>query len=216
MIVLSYDLLEVVFNNLCAISQIRFRQLCDLTYDNLQITNFYDIQLLSYKITNKILEQYQHITRLNLEYVETVSDVNYLTNLRDLNIGDCCGVDQTGISELRNVIRLNAENNDRITNVNHLPHLRVLNASRLCGIDQVGISESRNLVALDASYNDCIYNLNHCSKLRTLYINSHICAVDQPGISKLRNLTKLSSRGNDKITQQITNTETSLGPQHGI
>ena len=67
MAILSYDLLQIIFNRLDFISQIRYQQIDSFIYGNFHMRNFYDItNEIKVKLSNDILENYLYITRLNV------------------------------------------------------------------------------------------------------------------------------------------------------
>ena len=66
---------------------------------------------------------------LNVRYNPNITNINHLTKLRDLYADSVdyrpmiCGIEQDGISELRNLVTLTASGNLKITNINHLTKL---------------------------------------------------------------------------------------------
>jgi len=85
------------------------------------------------------------IKDINLEKLEAscnqkISNVNHMTNLKELLARNDCGIDDRGIINI-NLEKLDADCNPRITNVNHMTNLKVLSACRNCGIDDDGIKD---------------------------------------------------------------------------
>ena len=167
---LPYDLLELTFESLDTVSQICLRQVTRITYENLQVTNFHNNcdKIILQRLTDDIVKNYQHITRLCASANPKITNVNHLTALQELYAGHGCG----------------------ITNVNNLTNLRVLHAAWDCGIDQIGISKLQYLVELNVKGNHKITNVNHLTQLRKLDA-AWGCEIDQTGISELHNLVIL-------------------------
>ena len=146
------------------------------------------------------------IRNINLEKLiaydnPKITNVNHMTNLKELNAGGNCGINNEGISCV-NLEVFDASFNRKITNVNHMSNLKVLDASYNCGIDDQGIINV-NLEVLDAESNSKISKVNHMSNLKVLNANSS-CGIDDKGISDL-SLEKLCADFNSKITSKIRN-----------
>ena len=129
---LAYDLLDMIFHKSDFITQIRFRQIISLTYEELQMKDFSDREINS-KLTDEILKNYVNITKLNASKCKNVTNVNHLLELQELEASYYSGIDQAGIRELHNLIRLVATKNTKILNVNHMTKLEELDASGVCG-----------------------------------------------------------------------------------
>ena len=207
MIVLVYDLLQIVFDKLDFISQLRFRQVDNFVYENLQMTNFYDInQEILDILSDDILLNYPYVRQLNARYNGSITNVNHLSELIKLN-ATLSNISQTGISKLHNLLELDAKcalsDNNNITNVNHLKKLQKLNiGSVMCRIGQNWINELTELIVLNAEYNRMVKDVNHLKKLKYLNAGSFNfvdCEIDQAGISELYNLIEVNISGNTKI-----------------
>ena len=109
------DLLQIIAD-LSNIKESLF--ICKLnkeTYKKIKIHFLNEIKL-STKITNKILKQkkYSHLISLNLSYNSQITNVNHMKNLKILDAGWYCGINDEGISKL-NLIELHVSYNNKIT-----------------------------------------------------------------------------------------------------
>ena len=202
--VFVYDILEIIFDKLDFISQIRLCQIECLSYTNIHMTDFYDIPKgVKSKLCDNILRQYQDITKLDASDNSRITNVNHFKQLMHLDASGKCGIDQDGIAEPFNLVGLNVTENSNITSLNHLKRLQELDAMFNCGIDQSGIAGLHNLVRLNAGSNSKITSVNHLKRLEKLDATSICwgeCGIDQIGIAGLRSLIVLNSYSNPKIT----------------
>src|SRR5690606_30605214 len=191
------DLLQIIVDFSKIKESLFICRLNKKTYKKIKI-HYLNEDKFSQKITNKILKQkkYSHLISLNLSNNSQILNVNHMKNLKILDAGEDCGIDDEGISKL-NLIELDASYNEEITNVNHMTNLKILDAGENCGIDDEGISKL-NLIKLDASGNNKIRNVNHMTNLKILYASGD-CGINNKGISKL-NLIELDASCNNKIT----------------
>ena len=73
---IAFDIMSVIFDNLDFKSQIKFRQISDIMYDNLQVTDFFDIDnAIKRKLSNKILVNYPYIKRLDGAFNRKITSV---------------------------------------------------------------------------------------------------------------------------------------------
>src|ERR1700722_6326530 len=176
-------------------SQLTLSSLCSLFYNNLFITDLYNIDKNTRLLLNdKIIKQqkYKYTTKINANGNEKIKDVSHMAStLKVLNAGGNCGIDQIGIANLH-LVELYAYNNEKIKDVSHMAStLKILNASGDCGINQSGINQSGidqsgifnlHLVELYADHNKNIKDVSHmASTLKTLYASGN-CGIDQNGI----------------------------------
>ena len=71
---LLYDILEIICDKLDFLSQIRFRQLDSFVYENIQMTNFYDIDRKYLKrLNDDILLMYPYILSLDASYSKNIT-----------------------------------------------------------------------------------------------------------------------------------------------
>lgn len=184
-------------------SIIRLISTCRITYYNLCVVDMRRSESFSLnkKLTDEILLQYKF---RDLKYLyapyenSAITNINHLQNLEYLDARYETGINQYGISKLKNITYLNIDMNSKITNVNHLKKLTHLIASGNCGLDQDGISELENLIKINLCDNKKITDLNHLKKLQDANLNHTI--IDQQGISQLKKIKKLKSMQNPKIT----------------
>lgn len=104
------------------------------------ITNLFSYDI-NHKLINKILKSYLYVIKLTVFHNSRVINVNHMKNLRMLNIGFYCGVNDSGISQLVNLTELYVCNNPEVKNINHMKSLQTLHAGCNCGIDDVGINQ---------------------------------------------------------------------------
>ena len=204
MFVLCYDILEYLFNSFDVVSQIRFRQIVFNIYADLQITDFFNIDVtIRKKLTDRILQIYPYIRRLDAMNNRKITTVNKFADLRELDASRWCGIDQAGISELRHLTKLSVVANARIYDVNHLTDLIQLDISykypRTLEIELSCEDDNDN-----NSENDSEYDMeNHeCDGIncRSKRSNCNLTGVGQSGICDLRNLLALYAEGNTKVT----------------
>ena len=99
---LPYDLLQMIFNGLDFISQLRYHQMISFVYVNIHMTNFGDIEdTIITKLSDEILVKYPHISKLNASSNRQITNVNHLRELQELIVRRRCGICQNGISELQ-------------------------------------------------------------------------------------------------------------------
>lgn len=129
-----------------------------------------------------------------------LTDINHLTNLKELIIIDSkCGIGNDGIKNL-NVKYLNVTNNSNITKINHMTNLTMLVApGNDCGIDNDSI-KGLNLSHLGAEGNYKISEIEHLTELE--YLNAGWNgSINDNSIKKL-NLKKLIACCNPRITEE--------------
>ena len=79
------------------------------------------------------------IKNLNLEKLDAthnkkITNVNHMTNLKDLDASGNCGIDNDGIKNI-NPEKLNIEYNGKITDVKHMTNLKELIINKYSGIN---------------------------------------------------------------------------------
>jgi len=136
---------------------------------------------------------------LNLEKLAVshgITNLNYMTNLRELSIGSC-DLDDSDIKDL-NLEKLCISGICNIKNINHMSNLKVLRAEGPCNkLGDFGI-KNLNLEQLFAQYNEKITNVNHMSKLKVLCAAGR-CGIGDFGIKDVH-LEVLYASYNKKIT----------------
>ncbi len=183
-----YDILyKLIFLCLNFEEKIIFKHVCTKFYQ-CNIEDLYNIDIFYTKqLTNDILKKYQHTTQLYLENIHFVTNINYLSKLKILNIhnnniintlahmttlneldisGYYCNI---GDPEIKNLclIELNASENKNIKNLITMTTLKKLNISFGCGVDEFGIKDL-NLDELIAQENNKITSLNFMTSLKKL------------------------------------------------
>jgi hypothetical protein len=154
----------------------------------LQIYDLYNIERKYLDLLNdKILLNYPFVKYLNASYNPTITNVNHMQNLSELD-ASCSGINDIGIIKL-NLEKLNISRNNKISNLNHMNKLVELDASGCSGIYDNGIKHL-NLIKLNVMFNKNITNINHMDKLTEL-IASGCSGIDDNGslvcFSKLSN-----------------------------
>ena len=144
MIQLIYlDVIQIIFDKLDFLSQIRFRQTCKYFYDNLQVVDFYNIDYtFREKLTDKILKNYPDIKYLNASNNSNIKNINNFKNLKVLNCRWNCGISDEDLIGL-DLIELNANDNPKIKHINNLKNLKILCCTKNCGIsdsDLIGLN----------------------------------------------------------------------------
>src|SRR2546430_1475517 len=153
------DILKEILEYLDFLSKIRFTQINKFTYNNLYIQDFSNnINNYLNKIVDKDLKIYKFIKYLCVKNNPYVKDISWMTNLRELDASENCGIDQNGIKGL-NLIKLKVYNNPKIQDVSWMTNLRKLDSSWNCGIDQNGI-KGLNLIKLNVYGNTKIQDVS--------------------------------------------------------
>ena len=178
--------------------QIRLRQVSKIFYCRLEIHDFYDINdCYLERLTDQVLINYHFIKYLNVCNNSHVSNLNHLTKLIKLNVGDYyCGVNDQGIIQV-NPIELHVNNNPKITSINHMNRLAILNAYGNSGLTDQGIN-ALNLIELDVENNQQITNINHMTRLVRLIAGGG-CVINDQGIIDV-NPIELDVSDNPKVT----------------
>jgi len=187
------------------------------------LNNLPKLEILSdrkYRMRDHNICSNMNLTELDIGPNTKITDINYLTQLKKLNIGDNdesfyshkkYGIEDKGIANL-NLTELNISNNRYIKNISHMTSLTKLIARGDCRIDKIPCN---NLTELDISYNPNIMNINHLTKLEVLHADATIFSsypcdwtrvklrgdsrISDASISGL-NLRILYANGNRKIT----------------
>ena len=198
---LSYDILSVIFDRCDFISQIRLRQICVTTYDNLQMRDFYHIdETIKSALSDQILMNYHTIEKLDISYNPNITNINHLKCLQLLN-ASYTNISQVGIADLREIISICLTGTE-IYDINHLTKLRIVDISGTalyyCGLTSRSINELREIEQLDLRRNYVIKSVNHLKRLKRL--NACYSALNQAGIADLRELINLDVHDNTTIT----------------
>ncbi|ARF12313.1 hypothetical protein Klosneuvirus_4_128 [Klosneuvirus KNV1] len=195
--IIPTEIWQIFFDQVDFLSQIRLTMVCKYFHLSLKVTDFHNIDEKYLRLlTNDILKNYPFIIKLNANYNKKITNVNYLTHLKELDVYWLSGIGDEGIKDCDLTI-LGANRNSKIKNVNHMKHLKELYASGECGISDNGIKEC-DLVILNAYNNYKIKNVNHMKKLK--YLNAgRECGIGDDGIKDCE-LVNLDAVGNNKIT----------------
>lgn len=187
------EIMKLILNQLDFLSQKNYRLTSKDNAINYPITNLYNNVPKLTKLNDNILKTYLHIIKLNAGNNSKITDVNNLIYLQILIATNKCGIDNAGISKLRNLTKLSIRGNKKITNINHLTKLQMLDASGKCKISD--ISKLTNLIELSIVNNNKITSISNLYSLQRLFANN---AINDSNFFQLTNLTILSIDG-DKI-----------------
>ncbi len=94
------DIWHVIFHHCDLPSQLKLIIACSDFYHSFFITDLYNIpEVYQNKLTNLVLQQkkFGRLVQLNMRYNENINDVSFLSNLKKLNIGYLCKIDQQKI-----------------------------------------------------------------------------------------------------------------------
>jgi hypothetical protein len=197
---LPVELYQQILNRTNFLSRIRMRCANKLFYDKLEINDFYNIpSTYAKRLTNKILQCYPFITKLNATEKPNITDVNYLTRLEVLNAsGLRCGLEPIGFLKLTGLKELNIANHRNCLWINGLTNLEVLDIRRSWGLDNNSeIRKLRKLKFLNATNNYKISNVSYLTNLEVLHARGS-CGIGS--VESLTNLTELNMFENTKIT----------------
>ena len=75
-------------------------------------------------------------------------NANHMSELRFLDVGRRCGIDDNGLRELTELRVLNVEGNYGVTDVNHMSELRFLDVGRGCGVGDEGVKSLKGSVVI--------------------------------------------------------------------
>ena len=207
------DIIQIIINRSSKLSdQIRYSKINRNNYEGIYIyllcgkSHHNSHHIL--KITQKVLEQKRYSklvyldfdNRLCLGYCnEAVFNLNHLANtLEHLSCPWNCGINQSGISELKKLKVLLCGSNVKINYVAHLANtLEVLDCSGTCSIRQSCISKLK-LKTLNIYCNSYIHDINNMSDT-LIKLDCGFSGLDQKGISELRYVKILDTQGNKNI-----------------
>lgn len=145
------------------LSQILFRKVCKIAYQQLPVTDLYHLpSRLKKRLNNKVLRKYPYVVELNAFNNSRITNVSYMRLLKKLNATGYCGICDAGLD----LDELNAHNNSKITDVSHVWSLKKLVArGYYCEIGDADIA-SLDLMELGASYNGKITNVSPMKSLK--------------------------------------------------
>lgn len=158
---------------------------------NLKILNAAYCRITDDDIKNLDLEE------LNVTDNRNIENINHMQNLKKLIADFTCGINDSGIRDLRKLRVLSVSYNSYIANANHLTNLTELYANstskygrHLSSISDKGIANLFNLKILECNGNSYVSNLNHMTKLEILRAKKSAICTD--GIKNL-NLIEISA-----------------------
>lgn len=198
--ILPAEIWRIISNFSNFTSRVNLTMVCKFFNKNLPITDLYTIEPKYQRLlTNEILKNYPHTTKLNLTNNSNVTNINHLTKLEVLNVsmGECI-LPYQGIKKL-NLKEIDVSYNPYIKTLNDFSQLRVLSARGKCGLTNQGISKLRELRDLDLTDNPTINKIGHLKKLRVLNAYGKDCVIDDNSIKTL-NLHALDVTQNSNVT----------------
>ena len=114
---LPIELWQEIMEQSNTIEQIQLTMVCKYFQNNLQVTDLYNCPEKYLKIlSDKELDRYPYVKKLNACNNRKITKVNHMTNLRKLDARGECGIDDKGLEGL-NLYKLNAHNNKKITKI---------------------------------------------------------------------------------------------------
>jgi hypothetical protein len=188
------DIYFVIYAYLRFVDKIIFRRVCK-HFRSFKLTTFYNIEKrYRSRLTNDILKQYKDIKQLDLRDNQLVTDLNYLTNLKKLNIKCNHVIHNEGIKELNLEVLIARGSN--ITKFNHMTNLKKLDIGCCFEVKTDDINKL-NLEILFIAHNHNITDVNFMISLKKLCASGD-CGVNDNGIKNL-NLESLNVIHNTKI-----------------
>ena len=118
------------------------------------------------RLDDNILSNYKFAVRLCARNNPKITHINHMTNLKELNAGGKCGIDNYGVKNI-NLEVLYAYDNQKITNIKHMTNLKELDARFNCGIDDYGV-KNLNLEVLYQWNNPKIQNMKRMTNIKEL------------------------------------------------
>ena len=116
---LYLDLLNLIFNKLDFLNQIRLKQVCKFYYNNLHIIDLYNIDYKYKKLLNdEILKNYHYIKYLDVWNNPKIKNISHMKNLKKLDCSFQCEISDEDIKDLC-LIKLYTRGNPRIKNINN-------------------------------------------------------------------------------------------------
>lgn len=213
-ITLCGDIYGIIFNFLNFKTQISYKRVCK-KFNNFMITDLYNIEYeCRFNLNNNILKQdhYSKIEQLDLSYAQRgsrytnfyVSDLNFLTNLKKLNISNWMNVTTQIYDRIKNnmqydvnkeIMKLNVYNNHLIDGGRHIfiitsgNHLGVIEECGLTGPVEFRYENIMNLkleelIMVNQRY--FVGPLNHIQTLTTLDVSGYCCRVHDSDIIGLK------------------------------
>ena len=164
----------------------------------------YNYFINDYRINNNVLRQqkFQNITSLNIENNKNITDVYYLTLLRDLDVYGSCNINY--FNNLTNLTKLNLCFSHRFEgeidlDISLLSQLTYLDI-RFSNIKQHNIKNLINLTTLKLCGNCYINNIKHLTNLTHLETSGKSDNIGQDNIYNLTKLITLNINDNINIT----------------
>ncbi len=184
MLGLCVNIWTVIFNKLDLLSQLRFRITCTYFYNNIHVTDLYNIpKIYKDRLNDKIIKQYKHLKLLDAS-------------------GWNCKVSGVAIQEL-SLHTLNASRNPSICDVHiqNMTSLHVLYIAYNCGVSDIGLVNLCNLHTLDVHGNLKITDEGiKGKKLKVLNASGNKTKITDGGIMNMP-LVELVMSHNNKITK---------------
>ena len=176
---LPIEIHQLILEHVDFPTQIRFRCVCRIFHAKLAVKDFLHIDKQYLKLlSDDILRSYPFVEKLDASDNPKITNINYLTKLKELNARDLCGIDDQGLRFATNLTMLTTSSNPNITNLNHMTKLIGLNAiGSSCGVGDAGISDL-NLIGLSTTNNPQITSVKHMTKLKILFTRKGVCIPD--------------------------------------
>ena len=115
-----YELWLIIFKNQTILSQTNLVQSSQRFWDNLIVTDLFDIDDNSKKIlSDEILKLnfFESVAKLHASNNSKITNVSFMKNLKIISASGSCGIDQNGIAGL-DLVELHAVGNQYINQSN--------------------------------------------------------------------------------------------------
>jgi hypothetical protein len=147
------ELWHMIFDYSDFYSKITLRRVNSLFLYSLHITDLYNLEdKYLERLDDSILAQHPFVRYLFAFDNVSITNVNHLHYLEDLDASWDCGISDDGL-KITSIKRLDVNGNPRVTNVNHMSELRILKArGERCGLSDMGIKDVHP-ETIDADYN---------------------------------------------------------------
>jgi len=194
---MSFDKLPICILQYISDNYLKFYDIITFSQVNKQchkirIKDFWNISyILKNILKNNILINYKYLEKLYLACNKNVTNLNYLENLKELDISNCPQIKNNHIEKLVNLetLCLYDENNMCIGNC----------------ISNDGIKYLTKLKMLNVNGNRYITELDHLVNLQVLHAGNDpmydfgFCAINNTSIKNLTNLTELDIQCNEHV-----------------
>lgn len=174
LLTLPIEVIQIINNYLNYRSQISFRQTCQILRQHIHQTDLYVNDYYSHQLTLPIIQQYPHITKLNLYRNQELIDLNHLVSLKQLSI--CAtNINQDCIKNLTKLRVLDISININYFDLSIFTNLRILSINGTCNINTDSLIKLKKLRIIHAIINPDIQRI----KGQLICSMPHLIIIDQ-------------------------------------